>query len=184
MSKKIVKATDQIYGTFGKARSANFTGLSASYRSKVKRLLWMSPEPNILHFEDSHTSSFTSLFMSGQRSKFKLHFVNAQRSKFIKTFFISRNGTHSTFSECLPFQKYLIFGNQISVLHFCYSLSFNFYSYFLYSIISDIFIITNFSRVVTCQGFGNKSVNKESVWNIRNWTMPTLLTLSGSVVIS
>jgi hypothetical protein len=70
-------------------------------------------------FVNSHTPSFTPLFVSGQRSKFKLNFVNAHRSKFIREFFcISGNGNHSTFSECLQIQIYLIFGNQFSVLHF------------------------------------------------------------------
>jgi hypothetical protein len=35
--------------------------------------------------------------------------------------------------------------------------------YFFYSIARDIFINTNFSSIVICQGFGNKSVNNGSV---------------------
>jgi hypothetical protein len=45
-----VIAANQKYVTFGRARSSNFTGLSVSARSKFKRPLSISTDPNILHF--------------------------------------------------------------------------------------------------------------------------------------
>jgi len=86
--KTFVKVTDQMYRTFWKAHTVNFTGLSASSRSKVKRLLWMCTVTNILHFSKFPHAQLYFPFVSGQRSKFKLHFVKAQRSKFIRDFFL------------------------------------------------------------------------------------------------
>jgi hypothetical protein len=115
IKEKIVKATDQMYGTFGKTRSANLSGLSASSKSKVVdvhrtkciALLKIPTRPALLRF----------LWVARDQNSSYIVLTHKDPDLY-RTFFISRNGTYSMFSECLPFQKYLIFGNKISVLHF------------------------------------------------------------------
>lgn len=178
--KKIMKATDQICGIFWKPHGANFTGHSASSRSKVNRLLWMSTDPNVLHFCKFPHAQLYFHFYEWPEIKIQVTVVKAQRSKFILDFLHIQkwNSLHFQWTPTVP--------NLLAIWQPIFCFAFLAISYplistadsFLNSVIRDIFINTSFISAVICQVFGNKNVNNGRVSNIWNWTMPTILPLS------